>query len=77
MLRRRNWEGIFRAALNPSMEAAGKTLRCAVPAARKPGVAIPDHPRDACVAPCFSRPGKSPPNPGSLSRVSFFVNTLD
>jgi hypothetical protein len=25
MLRRRNWKGIFRAAVNPSMEAAGKT----------------------------------------------------
>jgi hypothetical protein len=40
MLRSRDWEGIFRAAVNPSMEAAGKTLRYAVPAARKPGVAI-------------------------------------
>jgi hypothetical protein len=35
--------GIFRTAVNP--------LRCAVPAARKPGVAIHGHPRDACVAP--------------------------
>jgi hypothetical protein len=26
-------------------------LRCAVPAARKPGVAVHGHPRDACVAP--------------------------
>ena len=40
MLRSRDWEGIFRAAVIPSMEAAGKTLRYAVPAARKPGVAI-------------------------------------
>src|SRR6266481_83663 len=41
--RRLDREGISRAAVNP--------LRCAVPAPRKPGVAIPGHPRDACVAP--------------------------
>ena len=57
--------GISRTAVNP--------LRYAVPAARKPGVAIHGHPRDACVAPmeaagktsCFSRSGKCPPNPAS------------
>jgi len=34
---------IFRTAVNP--------LRCAVPATRKPWVAIHGHPCDACVAP--------------------------
>jgi hypothetical protein len=43
MLRSPDWEGIFRAAVNP--------LRCAVPAARKPRVVIYGHPRDARVAP--------------------------
>ena len=57
---RRLWKGIFRAAVNPSLEAAGKTLRCAVPAARKPWVAIHGHPRDACVAPVFFTPRKIP-----------------
>jgi hypothetical protein len=55
--------GIFRTAVNP--------LRYAIPASRKPGVAIHGHPRDACVAPleaagktsCFSRSGKCPSNP--------------
>ena len=60
MLRRPDWDWIFRAAVNPSLEAAGKTLRCAVPAVRKPGVAIPGHPRDACVAPMFFTPRKIP-----------------
>ena len=60
MLRSRDWEGIFRAAVNPSMEAAGKTLRCAVPAARKPWAAIHGRPRDACVAPMFFTPRKIP-----------------
>ena len=35
-------------------------LRCAVPAARKPGVAIHGHSRDACVAPMFFTPRKIP-----------------
>ncbi|MGO9514743.1 MAG: hypothetical protein ACLP2F_14050, partial [Steroidobacteraceae bacterium] len=67
--------GIFRTAMNPSVEAAGKTcdaisciaasrgspLRCAVPASRKPGVAIRGHPCDACAEPCFSRSGNTYP----------------
>ena len=62
--------GIFRTAVNP--------LRCAVPATRKPWVAIHGHPCDACVAPleaagktsCFSRSGKYPCDPASSK---FFV----
>ena len=57
--------GIFRTAVNP--------LRCAVPATRKPWVAIHGPPRDACVAPmgaagktsCFSRSEKCLSDPVS------------
>gem|GEM_PF-5667772 len=64
--RRPNWAGIFRTAVNP--------LRYAIPASRKPGVAIHGHPRDACAAPMeaagktslFLRSGKYPPNPSFL-----------
>ena len=57
ILRRRIWKGIFRAAVNP--------LRCAVPAPRKPGVALLATRATHASRPCFSRPGKSPSKPGS------------
>ncbi|HMK85749.1 MAG TPA: hypothetical protein VK437_07310 [Steroidobacteraceae bacterium] len=53
-------EGNFPGRRQSLLEAAGKTLRCAVPAARKPWVAIHGHPRDACVAPVFFTPRKIP-----------------
>jgi hypothetical protein len=34
-------------------------LRCAVPAPSKPWVALPGHPRDACVPPLVTRPRAS------------------
>ena len=43
-------------SIGPSLEPSpGPPLRCAVPAPRKPGVALHGHPRDACVAPSLRR----------------------
>src|ERR1700678_355708 len=75
MLRRRVWKGIFRAAVNPSLEAAGKTCEamqsCIAASRGSPSLA---NPLGACAEPLFFTIRKMRCSPGLLPVFSSFLN---
>jgi len=65
---RLDWAGIFRTAVSPSLEAAGKTcdaMQSCIAASW--GSRSLANPLGACAEPCFSRSGKYLPNPAFSS----------